>query len=379
MRQIDFKELASLVTQLRQQNSQGMIICRKSHKVCELYFRQGSLIHASDNEGLQGDASLYALLNWPTNQTRLEWQAGEVGETQTIDEQEEAAWLEALQLLQERGFFNSAKKSEPEVNKVSPEMATAWESLQSQPIYNNLPATSANYHNLLKSFVTSRRNGIIRLGQDNVEYFCLLFRGQSLGLYRAESRPARLYHLQQIPALPDDLLNSPSAKLDVFLNAPQNSAYDKNALRPDEMNLIDDLFQSVIRLLSELTTPQRVGQNLAAIIQRGIINYPVLKVLAVGQSSAVELPCVKWDNRLFRYARRESLVGLDFVLKEVLEQYCNSIGPAIFHTMVARSISQTAARQLQQIGLQLDFLEDIAQSEATVQAQEADDSNPYDF
>lgn len=115
MVQIGQKYLAVIIEVLQQSQAQGKLVGRRSQSWCELHFRQGKLVHALSNNDEQGDALLYELLNWPAQETTLEWFAENNSLPATIDNHEEAAWLDALKLLQKRGYFLSSEDSQVRV------------------------------------------------------------------------------------------------------------------------------------------------------------------------------------------------------------------------------------------------------------------------
>ncbi len=107
MTDLSLKKLEIVLNAIRTFSLEGLLRVSQEKNCIALVYKGGHLINAYYDQPTRNDNSedlLYDLLNWQEGQ--LKWQAGTVSTDQTLDEQQEADFYQALEELARRGLFD---------------------------------------------------------------------------------------------------------------------------------------------------------------------------------------------------------------------------------------------------------------------------------
>ncbi len=106
---LNFQKLPLVLRAVRQSSATGKLVVNNAEEQAVLAFKNGRLLDArlkADQEQTAGEVALYRLLNWQAGQ--MEWQSGQLGPDQTIDDQQESDFYQAAEDLTGLGFFDKA-------------------------------------------------------------------------------------------------------------------------------------------------------------------------------------------------------------------------------------------------------------------------------
>ena len=105
------KSLPLIVKSIAYQKKEGVLLCSRTNKSIELFFRRGILVHiCGELVNQPADEVLHELLAWPDFD--IQWQSLQVTVPQTnINEETRLAFADVLQILTAGGSFDAPEKS----------------------------------------------------------------------------------------------------------------------------------------------------------------------------------------------------------------------------------------------------------------------------
>jgi hypothetical protein len=240
MYSVTFAMLGIVLSEIKRKSLSGCLNAGNGNQSTQIFFAKGNIWHsiAYPNK-VEGEFALYQLLSWKRGS--LSWSANVTAPLVSIDPQQAEGFFNTLLIMQQRGallkegnqildgaFFGSQSK-----NDCAGLDTGFWQALIAANYcpYRDVSATGENFRQLIKTFETSKRTGVIKVEYNGFEEYHLIQAGISLGAYNYDLDQLCFKGMVQTKFSLFDLAGSIMC---VFLMPPKNQIAASPVAKPTQ-------------------------------------------------------------------------------------------------------------------------------------------------
>lgn len=262
-----------------------------------------------------------------------------------------------------------------QVVTVQPAIVTAYRGLvQGFSPFSNLEATQANFNGLIASFAKQKRSGVIHFYLNSqIELFCLIDRGQSVGMFGPQ--PLQPQHWRQLTPDLSLFWQNSQAKINVFVTGQPEPINTDIVTTPSDsplpnsqvLELLNRSLQKLFELVCQISAPRTAFAQLLAVAQSGSSKHPVLRsLIELEWDDARRLPRLNetgLKTQSTRFSQAELLAAYEYLLNDFLEPYVQQLSLEVFQDLAKRALGQDID-ELDQLEVHLSFLNKVNQTQS---------------